>query len=49
MSEQYAMEQPPVMQTEPSEQRKAGLGRIGLYLSLAALLAIGALMMGKPG
>ncbi len=43
------MEQPPIIQTVPAPERKAGLGRIGLYVSLAALIGILGLILGKPG
>ena len=43
------MEQPPILQAEPVADRKPGLGRIGLYLSLAPLVAITAMMLFHPG
>jgi hypothetical protein len=43
------MEQPPVIQLEPAADRKAGLGRIGLYISLAPLAAYAAIMVFRPG
>ena len=43
------MEQPPVIQTEPAAERKAGVGRIGLYVSLAPLAALAVLRLFNPG
>jgi hypothetical protein len=43
------MEPPPVIQLEPATDRKAGLGRIGLYVSLAPLTALAAMMLFRPG
>jgi hypothetical protein len=43
------MEQPPIIQAEPALESKVGLGRIGMYVSLAPLVALAALMLGKPG
>jgi hypothetical protein len=43
------MEQPPIIQAEPVMARKAGLGRIGLCFSLAALGALAAMMLFRPG
>jgi hypothetical protein len=42
------MEQPPIIQMEPPTGGKAGLGRIGLYFSLAALGALGLLYLANP-
>ncbi len=43
------MEQPPIIQTEPTRGPKAGLGRLGLYFSLAALAALFMVWLAKPG
>jgi hypothetical protein len=43
------MEQPPIIQTEPATSPKAGLGRLGLYFSLAALAALMVIRLAKPG
>jgi hypothetical protein len=43
------MEQPPIIQTMPAIERKAGVGRIGLYISLAPLTALAAMMLFHPG
>ena len=43
------MEQPPILQAEPEPSQKAALGRIGLYLSLAPLLALGVMLLFHPG
>jgi hypothetical protein len=43
------MEQPPLIQAESSPQQKVGLGRVGLYVSLAAIGALAVLMLAKPG
>jgi hypothetical protein len=43
------MEQPPIIQAEPETDHNVGLGRIGLYISLAPLAAITAMMLFKPG
>jgi hypothetical protein len=43
------MEQPPIIQAEPAAERKAALGRIGLYISLAPLVALAAMLLFRPG
>ena len=43
------MEQPPIIQAEPAEERKAALGRIGLCFSLAPLVALAAILLMRPG
>jgi hypothetical protein len=43
------MEEPPIIQTEPAAGPKVGLGRIGLYFSLAALVALVIVHLAKPG
>ena len=43
------MEEPPVIQAEPLADRKAGGGRIGLYISLAPLAALAVMMLFRPG
>ena len=43
------MEQPPIIQAEPATERKAALGRIGLYVSLAPLVALAVMMLCHPG
>jgi hypothetical protein len=43
------MEEPPVIPAEPLADRKAGLGRIGLYISLAPLAALATMWLCKPG
>ena len=43
------MEEPPIIQAEPVMDRKAALGRIGLYFSLAPLAALAAMMLFHPG
>ena len=43
------MEQPPIIQAEPAVDRKAGVGRIGLYISLAPVAALAALRLFNPG
>ena len=43
------MEQPPIVQAEVPAERKVGLGRIGLYLSLAPLVAAATMWLCKPG
>ena len=42
------MEQPPIIKAEPAAGAQAGLGRLGLYLSLAALGALGLLFLANP-
>ncbi len=43
------MEQPPIIRSEPAETQKFGLGRIGLFCSLAALGALAVLFLFRPG
>ena len=43
------MEQPPVIQAEPLPEHKIGLGRIGLCISLAPLVALAAMLLCQPG
>ena len=43
------MEQPPIIQAEPEPSQKAVLGRIGLYVSLAPLVALGVMLLFRPG
>ncbi len=43
------MNEPPVIQAEPAAPPKAGLGRIGLCCSLAALGALAVMWLCKPG
>ncbi len=43
------MEEPPVIPAEPVAVRKTALGRIGLYFSLAAVGAMLAMWLAKPG
>ena len=43
------MEQPPVIQAEPLPDHKTGLGRIGLYISLAPPVALAAMLLLHPG
>ncbi len=43
------MEPPPIIQAEPATERKAGVGRIGLYISIAPLVALAAMLIFKPG
>jgi hypothetical protein len=43
------MEQPPIIQAEPLPASKLGLGRIGLFISMAPLVALGAMLLCKPG
>ena len=43
------MEEPPIIHAEPLADRKTGLGRIGLYVSLAPLAALAALILFRPG
>ncbi len=49
------MEQPPILPVEPAPGQQVGLGRIGMFISLFALLAAGLAMLGgaapqgKPG
>ena len=43
------MEEPPIIQTEPTAGRKAGLGRIGLYCTLASLASLMMVWLAKPG
>jgi len=44
------MEQPPIIQAEPVTEGRAALGRIGLYISLAPLVAMAAMLwLPKPG
>jgi hypothetical protein len=43
------MEEPPIIQTQPVTGSSAGLGRIGLYFSLAALAALVVIRLAKPG
>jgi hypothetical protein len=43
------MEQPPIIQAEPAADRKAALGRIGLFFSLAPLAAFAAILLMRPG
>jgi hypothetical protein len=39
------MEQPPIIQAKPATDRRAVVGRIGLYFSLAALGTLGLLYL----
>jgi hypothetical protein len=43
------MDQPPILQAEPAPGQKVGLGRLGLYVSLAPWVALAVLVWGKPG
>jgi hypothetical protein len=43
------MEEPPIIQAEPLPDRKVGLGKIGLFFSLAPLVALAVMMLAKPG
>ena len=43
------MDEPPIIQAEPAGESKAGLGRIGLYFSLAPLVALAVMILAKPG
>jgi hypothetical protein len=43
------MEQPPLIPAEPLAANKIGLGRIGLFISMAPLVALGAMLLAKPG
>ena len=43
------MKQPPIIQAKPAAERKAGVGRIGLYISLAPLAALAAMLLFHPG
>jgi len=43
------MEEPSIIQAEPVIAHKAGLGRIGLCFSLAAVGAFAAMMLFRPG
>jgi hypothetical protein len=43
------MEQPPVIQAELVTTHRAGLGRIGLYFSLASVAALAAMLLLRPG
>ena len=43
------MTEPPVIQAEPVAERKAALGRLGLYFSLASLAALAAILLARPG
>jgi len=37
------------MQAEPVSDRKVGVGRIGLYISIAPLVALAAMLIFRPG
>ena len=43
------MAEPPIIQAEPLPVHKVGLGRIGLCISLAPLVALTAMVLCKPG
>ncbi len=43
------MEEPPIIQAEPAAEQKPGLGRIGLWFSLASLGALVVTWLAKPG
>jgi hypothetical protein len=43
------MEEPPVIQAQPTPGRETGLGRLGFYFSLASLAALMMLWLVKPG
>jgi hypothetical protein len=43
------MEEPPIIHAEPTTGRNTGLGRLGLYFSLASLAALTMLWLAKPG
>ena len=43
------MEQPPVIEAQPVTERKAALGRLGLYFSLAPIAAYAAILVFRPG
>jgi len=43
------MEEPPVIQAEPLPDHKIGLGRIGLCISLAPLVALATMLLCRPG
>jgi hypothetical protein len=43
------MEQPPIIEAEPLPVHKIGLGRIGLCISLAPLVALAAMLLCRPG
>ena len=43
------MAEPPIIQAEPLPDHKIGLGRIGLCISLAPLVALAAMVLCKPG
>ena len=43
------MKEPPIIQAEPAPGSETGLGRLGLYFSLASLAALMMLWLAKPG
>ena len=43
------MEEPPIIQAPPTPGRETGLGRLGLYFSLASLAALAAMLLLHPG
>jgi len=43
------MEEPPKIHAEPAPGRETGLGRLGLYFSLASLAALLMMWLAKPG
>jgi hypothetical protein len=42
------MEEPPIIETEPATGRNTGLGRLGLYFSLASLAALATMWLATP-
>jgi hypothetical protein len=43
------MESPPILQAEPVADRTASVGRVGLGISVAPLVALAALLLYQPG
>jgi hypothetical protein len=43
------MDEPPIIQAEPATGGKFGLGRIGLFFSLASVGALVLMWLAKPG
>jgi hypothetical protein len=43
------MNEPPIIQAEAETSPKAGLGRIGLFFSLAPLVALAVMWLCNPG
>jgi hypothetical protein len=43
------MDEPPILQSESAPPQGAELGRVGLYVSLAPVVALAAMLLAKPG